>query len=323
MLERNATLKDVAELLGSDKHLTISSGASAFTMYDAEWLSSGAKYEDFDLEDLTITEDLHCREDVSEEQTFKIGGLNLRPIQGDKVKLVKTTTNVGLYQISKGMHEWADDLYHRLLSRREPGKPLPRDVVLSEIQKDPEWVNDDTGLIERCLIETRDLHQRSARVILVSADKRLANQMSNTCNVQVERLSPPSYIVAMRALSLDPINDREKAIEFLSPRVARRERSDPITALYVDTGSVSHYLSNLEEEITDEGEKKTFLRQTVRSSAEGGNRSTTYTLRQLPKDRGTLVTVPVRPTLRDRKFPHRQSRRDSGRSFGSSSHKSR
>jgi len=306
LLAKNASWKDVESLMGSESHITLTTGATAFTRYDAQWLHSGAKYENFDIEDLTITEDLHSREDVSEEQTFKVGGLTLRPIIGDKIQMVRTTTKVGLYEINTSMEEWSENLFQRLLSHRVPGKPLNRDKVLTEIMNDPEWVNDDTGLIELCLQETGTLHQRSARVVLVSMDKRLANQMSNTCNVQVERLHPMSYIIAMRALGLDPIKDRAKALPNLAGRIPTRERSDPVRNFYVDTGSLAHALSNLDE-LNEDGETKLVRRDHLVKGIRNGHRTTKYALRDTPEDVFDLNTVPIRPTLRDRKFPHRQS----------------
>jgi len=308
LLAKKATWKDVQTLLGSDKHITLTSGTPEFTYYDAQWLASGAKYEDFSIEDLTVTEDLHSRDDVSEEQTFKVGNLPLRPIIGDKPKLIRTTTKVGLYEINTSMNEWAEDLHRRLISHRVEGKPLSRGDVLNEILRDPEWVNDDTGLIEHCLHITSALHQSSARVILVSLDKRLANQMSNTCNVQVERLHPISYIMKMRSEGLDPIHDREKAHALLAPLVPARERSDPIRHTYVDTGSVSHVLSNLEE--SEEGVPSSVMRREHMSKGtdEFGRRWTKYALREIPKGALALNTIPIRPVLRDRRFPHSQSR---------------
>jgi hypothetical protein len=306
LLSKKATWRDVESLMQSESHITLTTGATAFTRYDAQWLHSGAKYENFDIEDLTITEDLHSREDVSEEQTFKVGGLTLRPIIGNKIRKIETTTKVGLYEINTTMEEWSENLYRRLLSHRVPGKPLRRDEVLTEIMTDPEWVNDDTGLIEMCLHETEKLHQRSARVVLVSLDKRLANQMSNTCNVQVERLHPMSYIVAMRALGRDPIKDRDEALSLLAGRIPARERSDPVRNFYVDTGSLAHTLSNLDEFVED-GKLRLVRRDHLRKGVINGHRTTQYALRDIPEGTFTLNTVPIRPMLRDRKFPHRQS----------------
>lgn len=317
LLARKATWQDVERLLGSDKHITLTSGAPEFSYYDAQWLASGAKYENFSIEDLTITEDLHSREDVSEEQTFKVGGLVLHPIIGKKIQRIETTTRVGLYEIDKSMEEWASDLHRRLLEHRVDGKPIKRDDVLTEIMKDPEWVNDDTGLIEQCLHLTSALHQRSARVVLVSMDKRLANQMSNTCNVQVERLSPLSYILRMRAEGLDPIKDKDSAYPLLKDEIPSRERSDPVRMIYVDTGSVAHILSNLEE-YESSADSKVMRREHISHGfRQDGKRWTRYALREIPQSMQTLNTVPIRPVLRDRRFPHSQSRRRSSTSIGS------
>jgi len=322
LLQRNATWRDVESLLGDKNFIPITTGVIEFSRWDAQWLFSGGKYEDFDIEDLTISEDLHSREDVSEEQTFKVGGLTLHPIVGDKVSRVRTSIKVGLYEINKSMEEWAHDLHGRLLKHRDGDKPLPRDVVLSEIMKDPEWVNDDTGLIELCLQLTSALHQRSARVGLVSLDKRLANQMSNTCNVQVERLHPLQYIVLMRDAGLDPIRDRDKALSLLGRKIPNRERSDPVREIFVDTGSVAHVLSNLEEH--EQGPVSDLYRREVLSTGINavGHRETKYVLREIPDDIRSVKTIPVRPVLRDRRFPHRNSGyapSRSSRSMGSAS----
>jgi hypothetical protein len=311
LLARKARAEDVEALLKSEYHLTITSGAPEFSIWDAQWLVSGAKYEDYSIEDLTITEDLHSREDVSEEKTFKVGGLLLRPIVGDKVKAIKTTTKIGLYEINSSMEEWAERTFQRILSHRKDG-PVPRDAVLTEIMKDPEWVNDDTGLIELCLRDTQALHQRSARVVLVSQDKRLANQMSNTCNVQVERLHPLSYVLAMMDEGLDPINDREKAHSLLKGRIPNRERADPIRAFYVDTGSVAQVLSNLEDEGVGEQTDIKVRAHLDSGVRENGQRWTKYALKDIPRRVRDLQTVPIRPVLRDRRFPHRQSDASSG-----------
>jgi hypothetical protein len=304
LLAKKATWKDVETLLGSEHHITLTSGSPEFSYYDAQWITSGAKYENFSIEDLTITEDLHSRLDVSEEQTFKVGGLVLHPLVGKQIRRVETTTKVGLYQINSSMTEWADNLFDRLSAHRVEGKPLSRDVVLTEVLADPEWVNDDTGLIELCLRETQSLHQKSARVVLVSLDRRLANQMSNTCNVQVERLHPLSYIIRMRVEGLDPINDREKALDSLSQYVPARERHDPIRLFLVDTGSVAHVLSNLEEYALNEP-LSVMKREHISNGVDiDGHRWTRYAMREIPKSVIDFRTEPIRPVLKDKKFQH-------------------
>jgi len=310
LLARRANWQDVESLLRSDKHYTITTGSKEFTYYDAQWIASGAKYEDFDIEDLTITEDLHAREDVSEEQTFKVGGLTLRPIVGNRITNQRTTTRVGLYEINKSMEDWAENLYGRILEHREEGKSIPRDVLLTEINKDPEWVNDDTALIEQCLHDTQSLHQRSARVVLVSADKRLANQMSNTCNVQVERLSPITYIMYAIEQGLDPIHDREQVSSLVKGKIPKRERSDPVRQVYVDTGSLAHYLSNMEE-VCDASGREIFRREVIDKGSYNGTRWSKYVMRPMSQYELSFKTIPVRPVLRDKRFPHRQSGRSS------------
>jgi len=248
LLNRNATIKDV-KALTNENFITVNTGVTHFTLIDAEWLFYGGKTECFTIEDLTSSEDLFLRAEVSEEETFKVGGIPLRPIRNDKIRNVVTTTKVGLYEIGPSMEEWARNLTDRLLTHRSEGKlTITRDDARSEYIKDPEWVNDDSSIIGRCLIEHGPIHLRSTRVILVSDDKRLGNQLANTCNVAVIRVAPADYILWCRKGNRD-IKDQFLDPETLSQVINHRGRNDPVRAIYCDTGSISAAASRLQEEI--------------------------------------------------------------------------
>jgi len=242
LLERKGSLQDVIQLT-NDNFTVVNCGAMSFTIWDAQWLFHGGKGDTFSIEDLTSSEDIFLRNEVSEEETMKVGSIPLRPIIGNQ-RLVLTTTTVGLYEIGSGMFEWASNLAERLKQRRDlKGSPLNPADALEEYKVDPEWVNDDTLLIARCLHDTTGRAQRSTVVALVSADRRLANQLCNSCNVTVAAIHPTEYISIMLGLGRPP---KEELDPFVLNSYIGGQRV-PVTHVYVDTGSVNSFLSRIEE----------------------------------------------------------------------------
>jgi hypothetical protein len=242
LLERKGSLEDVIRLTNENFHV-VNCGATTFTKWDAEWLFSGGKSENFSIEDLTSSEDLFLRSDVSEDESLRVGSIPLRPVIGNN-KLVVTTTTVGLYQIGSGMYEWAGELTDRLIKRyKEINRPLDSENALREFEKNPEWVNDDTLIISRCLRDTGGRAMTSTPVVLVSADNRLGNQLSNTCNVQVIRVDPRAYILWARDVRHDPVKEPDPAV-LLSYLDGVKEAA-LIRYVYIDTGSVNAFLSRI------------------------------------------------------------------------------
>jgi len=243
LLERKGSLEDVIQLTNENFHV-VNCGATSFTKWDAEWLFFGGKSENFSIEDLTSSEDLFVRTDVSEDETLRVGSIPLRPIYG-KSKKVLTTTTIGLYQIGSGMYEWASDLTERLISRRkELKRPLDRDNALTEFQVNPEWVNDDTLIIARCLRDTGGRAMTSTTVALISADKRLGNQLSNTCNVAVVRVDPRQYILYCHEINRNPLDEPDPVL--LRTYLSNMEKVHQLEHVYVDTGSVNAFLSRVD-----------------------------------------------------------------------------
>jgi hypothetical protein len=252
LLKREATLKDVESLIGDSAFRMITSGQRDFTLVDAEWVYRDGAHERFTLKDIAESEDIFLRTEVSEEETFKVGGIILRPITNLGLQEVKTVTRVGLWQINKQMSEWSKDLSESLRDKRdELGRPLEPDEYGPIMDSDPEWVNDDTGLIARCQREHRVAHGKNLYVFLISGDRRLANQMAESANVTVCRLNPDDAIrlCAFKGISdiysLDLGTLRE---QFLAGR-----HSDTV---YFDTGSVNAALAHYER-----GEHNEFVKR--------------------------------------------------------------
>jgi len=286
LLERTGSLKDVIQLT-DDNFTVVNCGATTFTKWDADWLFYGGKGDTFSIEDLTSSEDLFLRSEVSEEETMKVGSILLRPIAGNQ-RLVLTTTTVGLYEIGSGMYEWASNLASRLVERRDRnGCSLSPAEALEEYKVDPEWINDDTLIISRCRHDSAGRAQRSTVVALVSADRRLANQLSNSCNVTVFAIHPTEYIQLLLGMGKDPKQELDPLV--LNSYIGGVHH--PVQHVYVDTGSVNSFLSRIEE-TTD---RKMLITRSIESS--GGR-----TKSDLRVAKYVLQTVDISDNLHPKRY---------------------
>jgi len=271
LLDRNGSIEDVVQLTNDNFHV-VNCGATHFTKWDAEWLFLGGKAEGFSIEDLSFSEDLFLRKEISEDETMRVGSIPLLPITR-KLAVVKTTTTVGMYQIGSGMLEWAEDLTGRLEQRREQlGRPLTAMDALQEYEKDPEWVNDDTLIIAQCLRDTSMLAKTSGEVILVSADKRLGNQLANSCGVAVYRIDPRDYLRWTRRPEIGPESERDPFV--MCSYFTGRNTPKPVKT-YIDTGSVNAFLARMQT--LDDG-TATVRRTTSSEPLLDGRRSVSYDL---------------------------------------------
>jgi len=285
LLKREARSQDAMKLMGSEAFYTLTVGKRDFTRADAMWVYLNGQGENYSLRDVTLSEDIFVREEVSVEETFKVGGIPLRPYFHGGEKLRLTRTRVGLYNINQPMEEWSEDLLQRLkLERAAKGRPLKPHEVGPICDMNREWVNDDTGLIDQCQRLTSG-SKASYKVILVSNDRRLANQMAETCNVTVTRLSPSEY---SRLAHSDGIElSAETNPEFL------RNHGVPADYIFVDTGSVSAVSVKMTEE-----SGVLYDRTVLETGWDQGSRFSKVTLTKTPKTR--LVKEIHRPVTRPR-----------------------
>jgi len=301
LLNRTGSIQDVIQLTNENFHV-VNCGATHFTKWDAEWLFFGGKSENFSIEDLTTSEELFLRSEVSEDETMRVGSIPLRPIIGNS-KMVLTTTTVGLYQIGSGMYEWASNLTDRLVSRRQKVKrPLMPEDALEEYQISPEWVNDDSLIVSRCLRDTGGRAFRSCSVILVSDDRRLGNQLSNTCNVYVERVDAKSYIMLALSLNRPPLEEMD--LEILRSYLRYEPARPPVFKVYVDTGSVNAILARIGEV----DESHVYIKRVDSSSSDPatGKRSYVYDLLKIDI-RSELRTMRHVPVLKPKRFKSNDS----------------
>jgi len=230
LLKREATEKDARQLMGDHNFLMLTQGKLEFTREDALWVYYNGQGENYSLHDIVVSEDIFIRDEVSVEETFKVSGISLKPMMSYGRRTYTTKINVGLYQINDVMEDWADGLILELKgSRDKVSRPLRPEEIGPIMDKRPEWVNDDQGLIARCHRENSTSQRGGERVLLVSADRRLARQMAETCNVTVCRVDPYKYVEIAtqsgRVISADM--DPSFLYEWI-----------PDIKIYLDTGSI-------------------------------------------------------------------------------------
>jgi hypothetical protein len=292
LLRREATEKDARLMMGDRNFRTLSVGRRDFTMLDAQWVYKHGKGNVFSLQDLGSSTSYYIREEVSSEETFKVAGITLAPYLHGGERRRTTRTNVGLYQINSTMEEWSEKLLTKLKDRRDQlGHPLGPEEAGPIYDEDREWVNDDTGIIAQCLRETADLGAKSAGVILISGDRRLANQMAETCNVTVTRISPREVLAYLKV----PFSSEK--------RVSINEISDGFRKdvsrylVYTDTGSIASAAARMEEVEPTVLYDRTVLQTGVDPQ---GARYTSYTLSKVGEVRKfrTYTHAPViRPSV--------------------------
>jgi len=284
LLRREASASDAIKLMGSDAFYTITMGRRDFTRSDAEWVYLNGQGENYSLRDVTLSEDIFVREEVSVEETFKVGGIPLRPYFSSGAKLRPTRTKVGLYQINQSMEEWSENLLERLiLERNRLGRPLHPSEMGPICDEDREWVNDDSGLIAQAQRLTSGT-KSSYRIGLISADKRLANQMAETTNSVVVRLHPQEFA---RLAFL-------KGIEISSgtnPNFINEFGNLNLDTILMDSGSVSAHAVSMSEE-----DGVLYRRTVLETGWSEGTRYSKISLTKLPKTR--LVTQVHRPVTR-------------------------
>jgi hypothetical protein len=297
LLLRKASEKDVRSLLGNDAFRVIMTGQREFSMDHAIWLTAGGKTSTYSIFDLTTSEDVFIRSEVSLEESFKVPGIPLLPIIGRDIRPTVTRSTVGLYQINGTMMEWAERIIDRLtIERDKVNKPVPIHTLNVVFNEDPEWVNDDSHLIRRAIEEHPSSNNTMAEVILVSSDRRLANQMSQQSNKTVRRLEPSLFLQICHEEGIDSqASDTSLAMEAVLRRSLRTPRS--IVDLYIDTGSLSSAAAKFA--LTDH--HTLVKRDLIRCGRDSGKRYSQYRLTStvLP---ASVYMESIRPIRRQRVY---------------------
>jgi hypothetical protein len=241
LLDRKAKGNEIQQLVGQGFNIS-GYGQTHFTVLHAKWIFNGCRAGYASVKDLSRSSDMFIRTDVSKEETFKVGNIPLRIRLNGITRETRTKTTVGLYQINESMKDWSNRLLDNLKTLQGQFTTIPREYVRNLFSDNREWVNDDTGLIAKCLHDTRNVTFRCC-VILISQDQRLANQMCKQANVYVILLDT-SEVVEHYPRKVWSSDDNQVTLE----EIRKGFHSGyyfplPPAFLYIDTGSLAHVAS--------------------------------------------------------------------------------
>lgn len=239
LLDRQANPEDVSTLL-RESFRSVKSGQREFTLEDSAWIDRGGRSAFYSLMDIHVSESIYARDEVSISNTLKVGGIELRPIMCHRPRqVVETKARIGLYEVNRQMYEWADRTVDHLRFMRDMfSEPVNFSDIISIFSIDREWVQDDSLLIAKAQ-SIGDVAPAASSVILISRDKRLANQMSESTTLTVFLLDPLVMIIAYpqkelnsgTTYTVDEVMDTGCLDKFLLPRKP--------TSVLVDTGALS------------------------------------------------------------------------------------
>jgi hypothetical protein len=302
LLDRKAKPDDVAKLIGEGFN-PVTTGKLHFDIFDAKWIYEGCRGAYASALDITRSEDMFLRTDVSTEETFKIGGIPLKLRLFGKTKYEVTKTRVGLYQINESMLEWSERLATRLTAYKEEYGIIPKPLLIDLFRDNSEWVNDDTGLIAQCIQDTvhTSIH---CTVILISQDKRLANQMAASANVSVVLVDTESLIEVF------PNRDWNSLSQITVAELKGKFKNDfhfelPPQKVYIDTGSLAHVASRYSRGEQGPWDRNLYKRNLIQAYQDTNGLRHEILELEILKPRKTLVARRFKPRAnRQKTFPY-------------------
>jgi len=181
LIQRKAVPQDMDDLMKEGWSI-IYTGQKHFTMQNALFIANGCRGTVWNLSDISRSQDMFLRSEVSCEECLKVGGITLQSrLPSGKVKLMTTTTKIGLYEIGKSQKEWADDLTQALVDLRitNHSKPIDQATVLALYYQNREWVADDGMIISKATKEAQENNwPETSAVAIVTTDEKLCKKSS-------------------------------------------------------------------------------------------------------------------------------------------------
>jgi hypothetical protein len=248
LLSRVANDEDALELHRAG-WLSSSAGVRYLTRDLVKWMTEGGKGEVYTIADLTPSQDIYLREEVSLEDTLRIAGVPLAPIANHRVIETTTIAHVGLWQINQSQLDWAQQITAELVQlREERHAPLLYDDVHRVVWDHREWINDDTLLVQHAFAMTRGLPRGT--LVLITNDRKLSQNMAKSVGFYVIVITPPHVLTKFRAKALSAETIDAIALEDVLPWVQRsivatKETPRPDFIL-IDTGSFAHTAMQVE-----------------------------------------------------------------------------
>jgi hypothetical protein len=239
LVNRIATGREVRTLIDEGWDFS-RSGMTEFTQSHATWIMNGCKGDVFNATELPFTNRIYLREEVSVDESFRVGKIPLNFQYGTKrPRIENTTTEIGLYQISDNMLEWCNKKAEALKEARAltAEKGISRERLRLIYGTNREWVSDDTQILSE--ISSKTLHNTSSKISIVTTDLKLCKRAMDLTGGIVYRVDPQSLLPFVP----QPINaDREEEIKYLvNEFFANQVPMIKLTNIFLDWGSLSSH----------------------------------------------------------------------------------
>jgi hypothetical protein len=262
LLARTANKVDTDKLEADPAFRTVLAGARDFTLSHALWINEGMQSDTYRIEDLYRCHDMFVRSEVSNEEDMMVSGIDREWLRNDKVVITQTRNQVGLWQVSPGNYQWAQEVCEQLVKEREEYEysSLPASVVSKIYFANREGISDDPLILEKMERQVgfhRSVYQGALptdSLLIITQDRKLCRAVANRTGLVTYKVS--TYVIPYMfqketmqedVMSLEGANDNyAKYIDISAqPR---------IIYTMVDTGSVGEML--LKHDVTDIGEGK-------------------------------------------------------------------
>jgi hypothetical protein len=129
LISRQAVSEDMDDLL-YEGFRVLQVCARNFAMSHAKFIANGCRGNVYNLSDLSQSENMYFREEISCEESLKIPGIPLIQRKRDGSSTLRlTSTKVGLYEISESQELWAQRLSDELKELRASHGVIPKELV--------------------------------------------------------------------------------------------------------------------------------------------------------------------------------------------------
>jgi hypothetical protein len=190
---------------------------------------------------------MFLRVEVSTDEEMKVSGIEREWIRNGKNVVTETRAEVGLWQVSQDMREWAGVVSTQLAEKRTEKSvaTLERTDVLSVYWNNRELIADDPLIIQRVVQLSQRLTSTEVGVIFTK-DRVLVKTCANRAGMTFYRVSP--------SVLLSLIKGKEPHLECMefdmNPTLVHsrmRLPGNPVRIAIVDTGSLDETLMKYEQ----------------------------------------------------------------------------
>jgi hypothetical protein len=241
LLARQATRRDEKVLVGDKDFHTVLSGAREFTIEHARWIFGGCRSNTYSIRDVILPADMYLRSEVSTDEEMKVSNIGRIWVRNGKEVITETRADVGLWEVSTDMRQWAETIGLQLKERRDTQglKTLDRSQVETVFFSNRQNVADDPLIIGRAREASMRMTRNDSMAILTQ-DRELCKVAANRTGMTVYRVSPDLMLGMFPAQSLQQdILDLDNKPEKVREKIKFPKE---VKLFYVDTGSLQFAL---------------------------------------------------------------------------------